>query len=148
MRERYVKDDATTTAGQTCIVQAELLVNNYGNHKYSTIEFVNSTPAEFYALDKTVDYSTTVFVMTGTVVYTESQYSKTIKISDGNKQINLYCGNAATQYAWLVAFNGQEVTVEVAACNWNEKNYWSGCVLAVVHADGSKTYNTLAFDAN
>ena len=148
MRERYVKDDSTTTAGQTCIVDAEVLVNNYGNHQYSTAKFVDITPSEFYELDKTVDYSTTVYVMTGTVVYVSSYYSKTIKISDGSKEINLYCSDASTQYAWLVALDGQEVTVEVAACNWNEKNYWSGCVLAIRNADGTKTYNTLVFDAN
>ena len=62
----------------------------------------------------------------------------------GSTQVRLYC-SSASQYNWLKAYDGQEVTVEIAACNWNSKNYYVGCVLAVVHADGTKTLNTLNF---
>ena len=41
-------------------------------------------------------------------------------------------------------YNGQEITVEVAPCNWNAKCY-RGCVLAVRLADGSKICNELNF---
>jgi hypothetical protein len=56
----------------------------------------------------------------------------------------LYCSGAA-QYSWLNEFANQEVVLEIAACNWNDKNYWRGCVLAVRTADG-KVFNTLNFD--
>ena len=38
------------------------------------------------------------------------------------------------------------MTVEVAACNWNSKDYYTGCALAVRNADGTKILNTLNFD--
>ena len=47
MRERYINDDTKTQTGQTCIVDAEILQNNYGSHEYSTAKFVtDKTPAD------------------------------------------------------------------------------------------------------
>ena len=148
MRERYVNDDAAAYAGQTCIVNAEILENYYGQHEYSTEKFVEATGAEFYALDKTVDYSTTVFVISGKVELIEDPNYTSMKVvaTDGTT-VNLYMSGAA-QYAWLQAYKGQEITMEIAACNWNNKNYWRGCVLAVRLEDGTKVYNTLNFDNN
>ena len=147
MRERYVKDDASAIAGQTCIVNAEILANYYGKHEYSEAKFVtDKTLADMYALDKTVDYSTTVFVVEGVVNVVEQQYYTNIEIKsvDGKTTLGLYCSSAA-QYTWLQAFKGQTVTLEIAACNWNDKNYWRGCVLAVVTEDG-KVFNELNFE--
>jgi hypothetical protein len=48
----------------------------------------------------------------------------------------------------LAAYNGQEVTLEIAACNWNNKTYWRGCAIAIRLADGTKILNTVNFDAN
>ena len=94
-RERYIKDDANTTAGQTCIVNAVINVNLYGNHEYSTAKFVtDKTPADFYALDKTVDYSTTVFVLTVTVEVEETAYYTNIKLVSGSTKLSLYCSSA------------------------------------------------------
>ncbi len=150
VRERYVKNDASTIAGQTCIVNAEILVNNYGNTAYSTEKFVtDKTLADLYDLDETVDYSTTVFVVTATVEVVKTAYYTNINIvwtdDAGNKtSLGLYCSSAA-QYSWLEAFAGEEVTVEIAPCNWNDKDHWKGCVLAVRTEDG-KVMNTLNFD--
>lgn len=36
--------------------------------------------------------------------------------------------------------------MEIAACNWNSKDYYTGCVLSVIDWDGTKVYNTLYFD--
>ena len=147
MRERYVKDDANTIAGQTCIVNAVILENYFGSYEYSTEKFVtDKTPAEFYALDKTVDYSTTVFVLTVTIEVEETAYYTKLLVKSGSTTITLYCSGAA-QYSWLLAYKGQEVVMEIAACNWNDKNYWTGCALAVRNADGTKTLNTLNFDS-
>ncbi len=146
MRERHVKDDAAAYAGQTCIVNAEILENYYGQHEYSTEKFVEATGAEFYALDKTVDYSTTVFVISGTVqVESTAYYTNLNFIADDGTKLQFYCSGAA-QYAWLQEFAGQQITMEIAACNWDDKNYWRCCGLAVRLADGTKVYNTLNFD--
>ena len=91
-----------------------------------------------------VDYTTTVFVLKATVTVEEAAYYSNIYLTDANgTQLRLYC-SSANQYNWLKAFAGQEVTVEVAACNWNDKNYYTGCVLSVVTEDG-KVCNELNF---
>ena len=145
MRERYVKaENEATRFGQSSIVNAEILVNNYGNHEYSTAKFVQATGSEFYALDVMVDYSTTVFVLTGKVEVTETPHYTSISFISDGKKIALYCSGAG-QYAFLKQFSGKEVTLEVAACNWNDKTFWAGCALAVYTEDG-KILNTLNFD--
>ena len=89
--------------------------------------------------------------MTGYVVVEEAAYYTNIYISNSstysksNINVRLYCSNAK-QYDWLKAYVGQEVTVEMSPTNYNNKNYYTGCVLAVVHADGTKTVNTLNFN--
>lgn len=131
--------------GQTCIKDATVVTNNYGTHDYNTSFFVtDKTITEIYNLSVSTDYTTTVYVAKATVVLEESQYYTNILLSDGTSKLRLYC-SSAKQYNWLKAFAGQEVTVEVAACNWNSKNYYTGCVLAVRNADGTKTYNELNF---
>ena len=132
--------------GQTCIVDAVVESNAYGEHAYSDATFVSGkTVKEFYDLDPLTDYTTTVFVLKATVLVEESAYYTNIYLTDGSTKIRLYCTNA-NQYSWLKAYAGQEITVEIAACNWNDKNYYTGCVLAVINADGTKTLNTLNFN--
>jgi len=46
----------------------------------------------------------------------------------------------------LSPWAGQEVTLEIAPCNWNSKKTYAGCVLAVRNTDGTKTLNTLNFN--
>ena len=150
MRERYIKDDSYETHGQTSIVKAVILANFYGNHEYSTEKFVtDATVEEFYALDKTVDYSTTVYVLDVRVERTSTNYSSNYNLysTTSNTYISLYCSGAGQYDALLQQFNGQTITIEIAACNWNDKNYWRGCILAVRTEDG-KVYNQLNFDAN
>ena len=146
-RERYVKNDASAFAGQTCIVNAEILVNYYGNHQYSTAKFVETTGAEFKALNPNVDYSTTVFVIKAKVELIETAHHTSMKlIAEDGTEVSLYMSGAG-QYSFLTQFIGQMVELEVAACNWNDKTYWRGCVLAVRKADGTKVLNTLNFDS-
>ena len=131
--------------GQTCIKDAKVVANHYGSHDYATGFFVtDKTLADFYALNVNTDYTTTVYVLKATVVVEESQYYSNILLSDGTNSVRLY-SSSAKQYNWLKAYAGQEVTVEMAACNWNSKNYYTGCVLAVRNADGTKTLNELNF---
>ena len=135
----------TNYYGQTCLNDAKVVSNAYGKNDYSTATFVtDKTLKEVYDLDPLTDYTTTVFVVKATVTVEEAQYYTNIYLSDGaGTQLRLYC-SSANQYNWLKAFAGQEVTVEVAACNWNDKNYYTGCVLAVETQDG-KVLNELNF---
>ena len=143
VRHLNVKDGAKV--GQTCIKDTTVVTNNYGSHEYNTSFFVtDKTVADLYNFPVDTDYTTTVFVLKATVKLEESKYNTNIYLSDGTVDLRLYC-SSANQYGFLKAFAGQEVTVEVAACNWNSKGYYTGCVLAVRNADGSKILNELNF---
>lgn len=146
MRDKFHDGKGGTHAGQIALTGTVVVANNYGSHEYSTASFDGDiTVADFYNLDVTKDYTTSVFNMKATVVLEETQYYTNIYLTDGTTNVRLYCSGAG-QYAWLKAYAGQEVTVEIAPCNWNNKNYYVGCVLSVIHADGTKTLNTLNFD--
>lgn len=143
-RDRFT-DGATTHYGQTCITGCEVVVNNYGKHEYSTATFDNTlTLADFYNLDPTVDYSTSVYVLTATVDIVETNYYTNIQLISGGTKVSLYC-SSANQYSWLKEFAGQEVTLEIAPCNWNNKTYYRGCVLAV-YTENGKIVNSLNFE--
>ena len=148
IRLQRIKETAVGSCfGQTCIADAELLLNNMGNHEYSTAKFVtDKSIKEVYELDRMVDYSTTVFVLTGTLSFPTGYGQPAINDGNGNK-VSFYCSGSG-QYSFLSAYDGQEVTLEIAACNWNSKDHWTGCVLAIRLADGTKILNTLNFDAN
>ena len=146
--DRYIKTKGGDGYfGQSCLQNTIVVSNAYGNHEYCDDFFVtDKTLKEIYELDPTVDYSTTVFVVKAIVNLIDGGRYTSIELIDGNgNKLGLYC-SSANQYSFLHAFAGQEVTLEVAACNWNSKNYWRGCVLAVVHEDGTKTLNTLNFN--
>ena len=83
-------------------------------------------------------FSASSFRGLGGVMHTNSSTS-------GSTGVRLYC-SSANQYNWLKAYAGQEITVELAACNWNSKDYYTGCVLAVRNTDGTKTLNELNFN--
>lgn len=142
--DRYVKTKGGSGYfGQSCLQNTTILINNYGKHEYCDDFFVTGTTvADFYALDPTVDYSTTVYVLTGTVS-TGNYGAVSFSGSDGS-YITLYASGSG-QYSWLLNYEGQEITVEVAPCNWNSKTYWRGCVLAVLLPDGTKVVNELNF---
>lgn len=149
-RENYRnldKGDATKRFGQTCLVDAEIVANYYGNNTYSTASFnTTSTVADFVNLDVTVDYSTTVYVLEAKVKVVESTYYTNIYITDNaGNEVLLYC-SSASQYNWLKAYNGQTVTIEMIPCNWNDKTDYRGCVLALYGDDGIE-YNKLNFTA-
>ncbi len=132
--------------GQTVISNATIEANYYGNEPYNTDFFItDKTLSDFYNLDEQVDSTTDVYVLKATITVEETTYYTNIYLTSGDVTVRLYC-SSAKQYNWLKAFAGEEVTVEVAPCNWNSKDYYTGCVLAVINEDGSKTYNTLNFD--
>ena len=144
IRDMWHKEGATF--GQTCISNASIEANYYGYQEYNTDFFItDKTLADFYALDELVDSTTDVYVLKATVEVVESAYYTNIKLTSGSTSVNLYC-SSANQYNWLKAYAGQEVTVELAPCNWNSKSYYAGCVLAVILEDGTKVCNNLNFE--
>ncbi len=145
-RAKNTKGGDDSLNGQTCLKDAKVIVNNYGKHEYSTESFKGEiSVVDFYNLDINTDYTTSVYTMTATVTVEEAAYYTNIFLSDGTTSVRLYC-SSANQYNWLKAYAGQTVTVEIAACNWNSKSYYTGCVLSVINADGTKTLNTLNFN--
>ncbi len=136
--------DGSSCFGQSNLDACEILVNNYGDHDYATSSFIkDKTVADFAKLNANEDHSTEVYVITATVKVVDAQYYSNIYISDGTTDILLYC-NSSSQYSWLKEYAGQELTVEIAPCNWNSKNSYRGCVLSAVTEDG-KIFNTLNF---
>lgn len=147
-RDCFVKaENATTLAGQICITNATVEANYYGNHEYNTDFFItDKTLSDFCDLDVGENHSTEVYVLKAVVEVVETAYYTNIKITSGSEYITLYC-SSASQYNWLKAYAGKEVTLEIAPCNWNDKkDYYRGCVLAVILEDGTKVCNTLNFD--
>lgn len=134
-------------AGQIALTEAKVISNFYGNHAYSTSFFITGkTLADIVALDITEHHSTEVYVVKAVVEYVETAYYTTLNITHNGVTLKLYMSGAG-QYGWLKEFAGQEVTLEIAPCNWNnKKDEYRGCVLAVVHEDGTKTLNTLNFN--
>ena len=131
--------------GVTCLTSATVVANYYGSHEYSTESFItDKTLDDFYALNADEDHSTEVYVAVGQIVVEETAYYSNIKLvtPNGNK-ITLY-SSSANQYSWLKQFAGEDITIEIVPCNWNGKNYYAGCVIAVITEDG-KVYNELNF---
>ena len=144
-RETYTKG-GTGYFGQSSIVDAVVLVNNLGNHEYNDDYFITGkTLADLYALDHTEDHTTEVYVVTAKIEYIETNFYTSLKLTHDGAEFNLYMSGAG-QYSWMKDYFGQTVTLEIAPCNWNDKSYYRGCVLAIILEDGSKIYNTLNFD--
>lgn len=134
------------TSGQICLTGCEVVVNYYGTHDYSTETFTEGfTLADFYDLNvNDLSQVTRVYVLRATVNVVSTSYYTKIELTHEGTTVSLYCSGAG-QYAWLQQFAGTEVTLELAPCNWNSKNYYTGCVLAVYTDDG-KVLNQLNFE--
>ena len=132
------------TDGQIYINNAELVVNNYGNKKYSTNSFItNKTLADIAALDGDVLHTTEVYVITATISREVGGYSTNTYVVDGDLEYMLYAGGAG-QYAWLEEYAGQTLTIELAVCDWNNKGN-KGCILSITTSDGTQIFNEINF---
>ena len=132
------------TDGQICLGSSTLVQNNYGTHDYSTAAFITGKTVSFItALNGDVSHTTEVYVVTGTIRQEETAYSLNTYIGDGTNEFFLYSGNK-NHYAWLTPYVGQELTIEIAVCDWNNKGN-KGCVLSITLADGTKIINTFNF---
>ena len=145
-REIQKKDDsATNYYGQTCIEDATIDVNFKGNHEYSTEKFItDKTIEEITKYPITDDHTTEVYVLTGKLTFPTGYGQPAIEDGKGNK-IGFYSSGSA-QYSFLQEYAGQEVTLEIAICNWNGKTWWTGCAIAIRLADGTVIHNTLNFN--
>ena len=147
-REIQKKDDTSTSYyGQTCIEDATINVNFKGTHDYPTNKFItDKTIGEINQYPITDDHTTEIYVLTGTLSFPSGYGQPAITDAQGNK-ISFYSSGSG-QYAFLQDFVGQEVTLEIAICNWNGKTWWTGCAIAIRLADGTKILNQLNFTTN
>lgn len=147
-RYQFNSADNKTQFGQSCVLDCELLVNYYGNHEYSTDNFVTTaTFTELKELSTLEDHTTTAYILENVqFIREETEYYTKMIIKVGEETMDLYSANA-NQYRWLndYAESGKTFKIELALCNWNGKEYYRGCVLAVYEEDGTKVYNTLNF---
>ena len=133
------------TDGQICIDNAELVINNYGNHAYSTSSFITGkTLADVMALDGDASHTTEVYVITATISRVGGGYSTNTYVVDGDLEFLLYSNGGAAQYAWLEKYAGQTLTIELAVCDWNNKGN-KGCILSITTADGTQIFNEINF---
>ncbi len=149
----FKKDSTTGCIGQCAIVgslektsDTKLIANYYGNHKYPTGYAISGkTIDELYGLDAMTDYTNHIYTVKAKIVIEGNQYYSNILLMDenGTNKLRLYCSNS-NQYSWLAAYEGQVVELELALCNWNDKNYYTGCVISAT-VDGVKTINDLNF---
>lgn len=149
----FRKDNTTSCIGQCAIVgslekssDSKLLANYYGGHSYNPgFAITDKTIDELYVLDPMVDYTTNIYKLRAKVVVVSGERYSNIHLMDenGTNMLRLYCSNSSS-YSWLAAYDGQVVEVELALCNWNDKSYYTGCVLSAV-LDGVKVINELNF---
>ena len=146
IRENY-QNAGTTHAGQVCLKDCEVLANYYGDHDYHTFDFITDQNVKYlYGLDVNDLHSDEVYVITAKIVYdTSNPYSAQYKIESDDTRISLYCSGAKQYRDLLEQFVDQEVTLEIAPCNWNNKSYYAFCALAVHTADGTVVLNELNF---
>ena len=142
------KETSTGLAGQTVINNAKIVVNYYGEHEYSNVSFDSSkTIADLAAYKVDTDYSTKVYKLKAKIDIAESSFYANMylqDLNDSSKSIRLYSSDAKKQYDWLYGLKGQEVELEIALCNWNDKKEYTACVISAV-IDGVKVVNDLNF---
>ncbi len=158
--KNYDQDTLNKIAGQCAIVgsvngsgenvsytaDSKMLANYFGNNSYDTSYFIeNKTIDELYDLPIGADYTNNVYKVKAKIVLEGSQYYSNILLQDenGTKKLRLYC-SGSSQYSWLKAYEGQVVEMELAVCNWNDKTYYTGCVISAT-LNGVKVFNTLNF---
>lgn len=142
--KEHQKKEGKTNIGQAVVAKAELVVNLYGDNEYSTATFEDISFDDLYALtgDVNTDNTSKGYRVKARIVKDSAIYYTNFKLGNGSKTINFYAGNGETQYGYLLNdLVNQEVTVEVAICNWNSSDYCALTIIAVVTETG-KLVNT------
>lgn len=136
---------------ESCMTGCQIVKNEFGNVDYSTASFIKGkTLADLIALPVTDNYHTAeVYVITAGLKFVSTKNYSNAYLKDGDSEMRLYCTNAAGQYQWIKSYvdDTKTYTMEVAVCNWNNKNYYTACLLSITDSDGNKVMNTLNFNS-
>ena len=145
------KENKPENPGQSCLINAVIDGNRFGNNAYSTKTFTSDkTFDELRELDYKTDLTTEVYYIKAKAKIIENKYSSKVQLhnpDNDEEYISLYC-SGKNQYSFMLDYVGQELTYAVAPCNWNTKDYYAFCALNVQLEDGTIINNTLNFDNN
>lgn len=136
---------------ERCMTGCQIVKNEFGNVDYSTASFIKGkTLADLIALPVADNYHTAeVYVITAGLKFVSTKNYSNAYLKDGDSEMRLYCTNAASQYQWINSYvdDTKTYTMEVAVCNWNDKNYFTACLLSITDSNGNKVMNTLNFNS-
>lgn len=143
--------NGTPSYFESCMTGCQIVKNEFGNVDYSTASFIKgNTLADLIALPVTDNYHTAeVYVITAGLKFVSTKNYSNAYLKDGDSEMRLYCTNAASQYQWINPYvdDTKTYTMEVAVCNWNNKNYYTACLLSITDSNGNKVMNTLNFNS-
>lgn len=146
-----VRNGGTPSYFESCMTGCQIVKNEFGNVDYSTASFIKGkTLADLIALPVTDNYHTAeVYVITAGLKFVSTKNYSNAYLKDGDSEMRLYCTNAAGQYQWIKSYvdDTKTYTMEVAVCNWNNKNYYTACLLSITDSNGNKVMNTLNFNS-
>ena len=128
---------------QIALTNATLEANYYGNNSLPASAITEKTLAEAAGLADTTKF----YQVTATINFESTQYSKNCYIKSGETSVQLYSSNAEANYAFLLPYNGKEVTLIVSTCNWNGKAF-KLCAVALYDESGNIIYNEYSFPTN
>lgn len=143
--------NGTPSYFESCMTGCQIVKNEFGNVDYSTASFIKGkTLADLIALPVTDNYHTAeVYVITAGLKFVSTKNFSNAYLKDGDSEMRLYCTNASSQYQWINSYvdDTKTYTMEVAVCNWNNKNYYTACLLSITDSNGNKVMNTFNFNS-
>lgn len=143
--------NGTPSYFESCMTGCQIVKNEFGNEDYSTASFIKGkTLADLIALPVTDNYHTAeVYVITAGLKFVSTKNYSNAYLKDGDSEMRLYCTNASSQYQWINPYvdDTKTYTMEVAVCNWNNKNYYTACLLSITDSNGNKVMNTFNFNS-
>lgn len=143
--------NGTPSYFESCMTGCQIVKNEFGNVDYSTASFIRGkTLADLIALPVTDNYHTAeVYVITAGLKFVSTKNYSNAYLKDGDSEMRLYCTNASSQYQWINPYvdDTKTYTMEVAVCNWNNKNYYTACLLSITDSNGNKVMNTFNFNS-
>lgn len=143
--------NGTPSYFESCMTGCQIVKNEFGNVDYSTASFIKGkTLADLIALPVTDNYHTAeVYIITAGLKFVSTKNYSNAYLKDGDSEMRLYCTNASSQYQWINPYvdDTKTYTMEVAVCNWNNKNYYTACLLSITDSNGNKVMNTLNFNS-
>lgn len=143
--------NGTPSYFESCMTGCQIVKNEFGNVDYSTASFIKGkTLADLIALPVTDNYHTAeVYVITAGLKFVSTKNYSNAYLKDGDKEMQLYCSNAASQYQWINPYvdDTKTYTMEVAVCNWNNGKSFKACLLSITDSNGNKVMNTLNFNS-